>query len=79
MNRLAALRRRFIVVVMATISVMLLFIMLIIIAGNVQHYKTSPLNRCTASSISPILSTPSLPTILAPSAFRMPTAPTISR
>ena len=39
MNRLAALRRRFIVVVMATISVMLLFIMLIIIAGNVQHYK----------------------------------------
>ena len=39
MNRLAALRRRFIVVVMATITVMLLFIMLIIIAGNVQHYK----------------------------------------
>lgn len=39
MNRLAALRRRFIVVVMATISVMLLFIVLIIIAGNVQHYK----------------------------------------
>lgn len=39
MNRLAALRRRFIVVVMATISVMLVFIMLIIIAGNVQHYK----------------------------------------
>ena len=39
MNRLAALRRRFIVVVMATITLMLLFIMLIIIAGNVQHYK----------------------------------------
>jgi len=39
MNRLAALRRRFIVVVMTTISVMLVFIMLIIIAGNVQHYK----------------------------------------
>lgn len=39
MNRLAALRRRFIVVVMATITVTLLFIMLIIIAGNVQHYK----------------------------------------
>ena len=39
MNRLAALRRRFIVVVMATITVMLLFIVLVIIAGNVQHYK----------------------------------------
>lgn len=79
MNRLAALRRRFIVVVMATITVMLLFIMLIIIAGNVQHYKNVAFESLHSLINFTNLSTPSLPTILAPSAFRMPTAPTISR
>lgn len=39
MNRLTALRRRFIMINMATITVMLLLILTIIIVGNVQHYK----------------------------------------
>ncbi len=39
MNRLKALRRRFIVINMVTITLMLLGILTIVIAGNMQHYK----------------------------------------
>lgn len=39
MNRLKALRRRFIVINMVTITFMLLVILSIVIIGNMQHYK----------------------------------------
>ena len=40
MNRLKALRQRFIVINMVTITFMLLIILSIVIIGNMQHYKT---------------------------------------
>lgn len=63
MNRLKALRRRFIVINMVTITVMLLGILTIVIAGNVQHYRnvafeslhtlvnmTNPVNTISSSN-----------------------------
>lgn len=40
MNRLKALRRRFIVIVMIIITLMLALILSAVVLGNVQHYKT---------------------------------------
>ena len=40
MNRLKGLRRRFIAINMATITLMLVIILSIIIVGNVQHYRS---------------------------------------
>ena len=40
MNRLKALRRRFIVIVMSIITLMLALILSAVVLGNVQHYKT---------------------------------------
>lgn len=40
MNRLKALQRRFMIINMGTITIMLLIILSIVIIGNMQHYKT---------------------------------------
>ena len=40
MNRLKGLRRRFIAINMATITIMLAVILSIIIVGNIQHYRS---------------------------------------